>query len=121
MSFKLSLQNIILFAFIWLCIGFLLGSAILLGPVRWVVNFAKSNNFSQNTESILIKVLMIVFILVSFIIAYVCTSKTIYYQSFKYKILIPIYCCRMWNYCFVFFIKSNYPKLFYFAKKGCGK
>lgn len=92
MTFKLSLRNISLFAFIWLNTGFALGFAVLIGPVRWIANYSRENNFTESRESTLVKVLMLLFVAVSFIIALLLSSGVLKAKSGTTKILIPVAC-----------------------------
>jgi len=71
--FRLSFKNIAIFLFVWLLTGFSLGTVTLLGPVRWVVNFSKSMEFSQSTEDLLLKVVILLFVLISFYLSLLIT------------------------------------------------
>jgi hypothetical protein len=67
--FNFSFKNIILFGFIWLMVGFSTGTAILLGPVRWITTFFRDKGFSQSTEDLSVKIIIIAFILISALIS----------------------------------------------------
>jgi protein tyrosine phosphatase (PTP) superfamily phosphohydrolase (DUF442 family) len=89
MSFNLSFRNVILFAFIWLCIGFAIGATTLLGPVRWIANFSRSQSYSDNTEGVLIKAIIVLFVISSFFIARLIAAKAIKTVDRKRKWIIP--------------------------------
>ena len=76
--FVLSFKNIALFLIIWLMTGFSLGTITLLGPVRWIVNFSKSVQFSQSIEDLLVKIIIGLFVLVSFYISLKIVKLAIY-------------------------------------------
>ncbi|GBD86752.1 hypothetical protein BMS3Abin03_00676 [bacterium BMS3Abin03] len=82
--FKLSFKNIALFLFVWLSTGFSLGTVTLLGPVRWVVNLSKSMRFSQTTEDLLIKIVILLFVLISFYLSLLITRLLVHkFSSLK--------------------------------------
>jgi protein tyrosine phosphatase (PTP) superfamily phosphohydrolase (DUF442 family) len=95
MTFKLTFKNIGLFAFIWLTIGFALGFAVLMGPVRWVANYSRENNYSDSREALLIKGLIGVFIILSFIVSLLLSSGVIKSKSKYTKIVIPVVCLAL--------------------------
>ena len=76
-KFKLSFKNIFLFLYYWLCIGFFLGTLILMGPVRWLANYARAHDWSESKEKMLVFILIGVLIVVSFLFARLIAIKTI--------------------------------------------
>lgn len=95
MLFKLSFKNIGIFAFIWLNIGFALGFTFLIGPVRWAATYSRENNFSDSTESRLVKVVILLFVIVSFIISMLLATGTIKAKAKVTRILIPVICLAL--------------------------
>jgi protein tyrosine phosphatase (PTP) superfamily phosphohydrolase (DUF442 family) len=61
---------------LWLFWGFAIGTFILLGPVRTVVNYAREHNWSSQKESLIVFGFIGVLIVVSFAIAFV-SSKAV--------------------------------------------
>ncbi|WP_266366192.1 hypothetical protein [Tellurirhabdus rosea] len=59
-------RQLLYFGFIWACLGFTLGCFTLLGPVRWIVTFARDNDFSESTENWLVRLAMLLFFFISF-------------------------------------------------------
>jgi hypothetical protein len=92
MTFNPSFKNISLFAFIWLNIGFALGFTVLIGPVRWLANYSRENNFSDSREGLLVKGVMLIFVVVSFVVSLLLSSGAIKAKSRFVKILIPVGC-----------------------------
>lgn len=87
--FKISFKNLLLFGFMWGCLGFALGCATLLGPVRWMVTYARDNNMADSTENLLVKAIIVLFILVSLITALFLTRRVLE-TSYKYvRITLP--------------------------------
>lgn len=94
MSFK-SVKNIGLFAFIWLNMGFALGFTFLIGPVRWVATYSRENNFSNKNEGLLIKGVILLFVIISFIISMLLATGTIKAKASVTRILIPVICLAL--------------------------
>lgn len=59
---------------LWLCWGFALGTVILLGPLRWTVDFGRDKAWSQNLESSTVLLYMAVLLVISFIIALISAN-----------------------------------------------
>jgi hypothetical protein len=72
--FELNFKNIILFLFLLLFNGFSIGTITLLGPVRWIANLRDTLQFTQRTEDFLIKILIVLFVIVSFYISLLINS-----------------------------------------------
>ncbi len=62
-------MGIIYFLIIWLFTGFTLGTITLMFVVRKIVTYARENDLSANTEDWLVKGVILVFVIVSFIVA----------------------------------------------------
>ena len=92
MPFKLSIRNISLLAFIWLNVGFALGFSFLMGPVRWIANYSRENNFSENREGMLVKILLIILLAISCLISLLISSRVIKATSKRLKLLVPLLC-----------------------------
>jgi len=74
-------QSTFLFLFLWLCTGFALGTATLLGPVRWVVTWARERSFSEGVENGLVVGLILLLIAGSFGLARVATFRVLKAES----------------------------------------
>ncbi len=66
---KLSYKNLILFLFIWLCIGFTLGTLTLLWPLRWWVDLVRDQHFSNFQEKTGVILLILLLITISFLLS----------------------------------------------------
>jgi len=63
-------KSIILFLYLWLCIGFPLGLWVLLaGPSKWLAEYSHSTNMEISKENILGKMIIIVFVIFAFMLA----------------------------------------------------
>lgn len=80
--FRFTIRNISLFLFTWLLTGFSLGTVTLLFPVRWVVNLGKELQFSQTTESLTIKFIILLFVVFSFYVSLLITRMILKRRSF---------------------------------------
>lgn len=64
------IQSIILFLYLWLCIGFPLGLWVLLaGPSKWLAEYARSTDMEMSKENILGKLIIVVYVIVAFLMA----------------------------------------------------
>lgn len=63
-------KSILLFLYIWLCIGFPLGLWVLLaGPSKWLAEYSHSTNMDISKENILGKLIIVIYIIVAFLVA----------------------------------------------------
>jgi protein tyrosine phosphatase (PTP) superfamily phosphohydrolase (DUF442 family) len=81
-----STKNILLFCFIWLCIGFSTGTFILIYPVHWITDYAAINDWSSSRENNTIKFVIFLFVIISFLIS--LQLLKIYYKLTSKKIII---------------------------------
>lgn len=72
-----SAKSIVLFLLLWLFTGFALGTATLLGPVRWVVSEARDRGFSEGIENALVIVLIALLVVVSLGLARAATFRVL--------------------------------------------
>ena len=79
--FELSFKNITLFFVLLLFSGFSIGTVTLLGPVRWIVNLCNALEFSQRTEDFFIKVVIVLFVIVSSYMSVLLSSVLIRKRS----------------------------------------
>jgi len=68
-SFPKNFKGYALLALIWLFSGFALGAAILLGPLRTWVNYARAHEFSSTVESLVVMVFILLLVVISFILS----------------------------------------------------
>ena len=61
----------------WFCWGFALGTLLLLGPMRWLVNYERGNGMAGSTETTSVIIFIIVFAIASFAAAYY-SAKSIF-------------------------------------------
>jgi anaerobic C4-dicarboxylate transporter len=92
MAFKLSIKNIALFAFVWLNIGFALGFLVLMGPVRWAADYSRDNDFPESKANLMVRAIILLFIVISFIAALFVSSRVINSQSSRRKVFVPLIC-----------------------------
>jgi hypothetical protein len=63
--------------YVWLVVGFVLGTLVLLFPVRWLTTWLQSRGASQGTQNLLVMLLVAVYVAASLVIAvrvnrYIC-------------------------------------------------
>lgn len=62
---KITLKNVLLFLYYWLCLGFFMGTLILMGPVRWLATYARAHDWGGSKEKALVLGLIAVLAAVS--------------------------------------------------------
>ena len=60
-----TLSSLLFFVFIWGCLGFFLGCLTLMGPVRWMVTWARDNKLSDSAENWSVRAVIILFVIFS--------------------------------------------------------
>lgn len=63
------LGEVLLFGYLWLTVGFALGTLTLFGPVRWVATLLRARGAAQSAEDLVQRVVIGVFVLISLITA----------------------------------------------------
>lgn len=67
---KNKIQSIILFLYLWLCIGFPLGLWVLLaGPSKWLAEYSRATDMEMSKENIIGKTIIILYVIVAFLLA----------------------------------------------------
>ena len=74
--FRPSIKNLIIFATVWALVGFVLGTDILMGPVRWSTDTAREMAWPAHVEGSMVRFWMVVLVAVSFV-ASLLTAATI--------------------------------------------
>ncbi|MEJ7822683.1 MAG: hypothetical protein WKF85_10205 [Chitinophagaceae bacterium] len=64
------MKKVITVIFLWLCWGFALGTLLLLGPTRWLVNYEREKEMPVTTENTTVIILIIFLAIASFAVAY---------------------------------------------------
>ncbi|MFA5804301.1 MAG: hypothetical protein WC879_06625 [Melioribacteraceae bacterium] len=89
--FSLSIKNISVFLLFWLMNGYALGTGLLIDPVRWVVDFSRTQNGSQFTEDIIVKIVMVFLVILSFIISLFMTRSFLRSDSILKRIVLFLF------------------------------
>lgn len=58
------------FVILWSCWGFFLGAILLLGPVRWMVDYARTHSWTSSAENSIVYFFIGILIIVSLGLAY---------------------------------------------------
>ncbi len=64
-----SVQGTAAFCYVWLMLGFLTGTLVLLGPVRWLTNILRSRGFAASTENIAVVCVIVLYVATSALLA----------------------------------------------------
>ena len=86
--FSFSFKNISMLLLFWFMIGYVLGTGLLIGPVRWIVDFSKGQSWTQSTEDIIIKIVIVLLVILSFVISLLTTRSFLRSDSILKKIIL---------------------------------
>ena len=89
--FSLSVKSILLLLLFWLMNGYVLGTALLMGPVRWIADYSKMQSWSQSTEDVVVKIVMVLLVILSFIISLFMTRSFLRSDSIFKRIILFIF------------------------------
>jgi len=82
-----------LFTYLTGTMGFVLGSLLFWGPIRWTVNYLQEEGYADTTESLVIKIYIVIILLLAGGIAYYYTRR--FWESEnpkkKYGLFIPLF------------------------------
>lgn len=88
--FSLSFKSLLLLLLFWLMSGYVLGTALLIGPVRWIADYSKMQSWPQSTEDIVVKIVMVILVILSFIISLFITRSFLRSDNIFKRIILFI-------------------------------
>ncbi|MBA3829125.1 MAG: hypothetical protein H0X33_09335 [Taibaiella sp.] len=108
------MKKLIVFAMLWICWGYALGTLILLGPLRQLIDFVRTKSWTYEQERIVALSTIGVLIVISFLFALLFTRIFMSSFSFVVKTLIvaiPLACTAMSIFLFLHpaYIDRNTP------------
>lgn len=86
---RTSLKRLAIFGYVWLMLGFFTGTALLLGPVRWMTTMLRDRGYAQRTENIAMLVLIGAFVLSSAALARWIVRRTSRCHS-RVRVAVPV-------------------------------
>ncbi len=90
-DFSLSFKSILLLLLFWLMNGYVLGTALLIGPVRWIADYSKMHSWSQSAEDIIVKIVMVMLVILSFIVSLFMTRSFFRSDSIFKRIILFLF------------------------------
>jgi protein tyrosine phosphatase (PTP) superfamily phosphohydrolase (DUF442 family) len=99
------MKRLLLILLLWACWGFALGTLMLAGPVRWTVDWSRSQHWTESQEKIRIYLLITVLAVVTFFIARATAGMLFNQQKKKWRavgLLLPLM-----GTCFSFYAFMN--------------
>ena len=60
-----SVQGTAAFCYVWLMLGFLTGTLVLLGPVRWLTDILRSRGYAETTENVAVVCVIVLYVATS--------------------------------------------------------
>ncbi|MDA3853185.1 MAG: hypothetical protein PF444_02950, partial [Bacteroidales bacterium] len=106
---KIEKSSLILFLAYWLFVGFPLGLfTLLMGPAKWVISLSEHYNWSESLEGTMQKLVIVLFVIVSFMVAFWFKKGHASYKS--KKIRWGIFSALTLNFLFAVYMFSFYPE-----------
>ncbi len=82
-------RSTILFLFIWLMVGFFSGTAVLLGPVRWITEHGRNSGWSDTKEKVVVLTVIAAYVLLSALVAWLLTRTAAHSRTGHVRLGIP--------------------------------
>lgn len=76
--FLLSFKNITFFGFLWLFIGFAVGTSLLIGPIQEITSIFRQYGWDQSYEDITVNIIIVIYVILTFI-------ASLYLTRFSYR------------------------------------
>ena len=86
------MKKLLTFAFVWLMVGFTTGTATLLGPVRWIAGYGRSQGWTEGAEKIAVVPLIGAFVVGSAIVAFWLTAIVLRTARTHVRLGVPLLC-----------------------------
>jgi len=86
------MKKLLTFAFVWLMVGFTTGTATLLGPVRWIAGYGRSQGWTEGAEKIAVVPLIGAFVVGSAIVAFWLTAIVLRTARAHVRLGVPLLC-----------------------------
>lgn len=88
--FPLSFKNSLFFCFLWLFIGFAVGTALLIGPVEEVTSFFRQQGINQTYEDLTVNLIIFVYVILTFLATLYLTrfAHQSHYRHVSFSIMI---------------------------------
>lgn len=75
----------------WIMSGFVLGTGLLMGPVRWIADLSKAQNWVQSTEDSIVRIVMAFLAIISFFISMFMTRAFSRSENISKKIILFLF------------------------------
>ena len=85
--FPFTIKNIFQFSILLFCIGFSLGTTMLIYPIHWISDYVKANSWSLGSENVLIKTCISIYIIVSFVFSVILLRRLLKVKKNASKII----------------------------------
>lgn len=72
---KPKIVTLLLFAYIWLMVGFSTGTGTLIGPVRWITSWSRTQGWAQSSEDLVVNSVIFLYVLFSAVISWWLLKK----------------------------------------------
>lgn len=82
--------RLLTFAYVWLMLGFASGTALLVGPVRWITSYLRDGDFTQATEDLVMIGVIVLFVLLSALAAWLLVAWMRRRTSRPARLAVPV-------------------------------
>jgi phytol kinase len=86
------MKRLITFAFLWLMVGFTTGTTTLLGPVRWITGYGRSQGWTEGAERVVVVPLIGAFVVGSALVAFWLTAIVLRTSRAHVRLGVPFLC-----------------------------
>lgn len=83
-------KNAIIFAFLWLMVGFTMGTETLMGPVRWIADLSGSGGWEKSFGDLMVKLVIILFVILSGAVSLLLTRVVIKTRLKHVRLGLPL-------------------------------
>lgn len=78
------------FCYVWLVLGFFSGTLLLVGPVRWITTYFRTQGYRQGTEDAVMIGVIVLFVLLSAVLAWIVVTQMNRCATRKARLSYPV-------------------------------
>lgn len=86
---RAGVKPIAAFCYVWLMLGFFTGTALLLGPVRWMTDALRARGYQQTTENVVMLAVIGIYVLSSALLALWIVRRTARCRTRRVRFAVP--------------------------------
>src|SRR5262245_28154027 len=86
------MKRVVLFLTLWLAVGFSIGTATLLGPVRWITTWARQHGVGEGLEKAAVQLVIVLLVAVTATAAWILTRIVRATDRLEVRGGVPVLC-----------------------------